>query len=238
MSALKSGFLLLAAAFVFSATASAFDINKSITIEAGTRADSQSTVNGSIAVGEGAIVDGSLETVNGTIRVEDNAQLGDAETVNGSISIGSGVTAEDLGSVNGAISLGQNVTVNGEVSVVNGKISLGSGSRVADDLSNVNGEISLRGAEVGGDLTTVNGDVSLLDGSTVVGNLTIEEPDGWGHKLTTRKPKVIIGPGSAVSGAIVLEREVELYISDSASVSNVRGVMSMADAVRFSGDTP
>lgn len=238
MSGSKPGLLLLAAVFAFSATASAFDINKSITIEAGSESDAQSTVNGSILVGNAAIVDGSLETVNGTIRIEDNVRLGDAETVNGSISIGSGVTAEDVSSVNGAISLGQNVTVNGELSVVNGKISLGSGSRVAADVSNVNGEISLEGAQVGGDLTTVSGDVSLLQGSTVAGNLVVEKPDGWGWNRRKRNPTVIIGPGSGVSGAIILEREVDLFISDSANVSEVRGVMRLSDAVRFSGESP
>jgi hypothetical protein len=36
----------------------------------------------------------------------------------------------------------------------------------------------------------------------------------------------------------VLEREVKLYISDSAEVGGVEGKMSMSDAVRFSGDHP
>jgi hypothetical protein len=41
-----------------------------------------------------------------------------------------------------------------------------------------------------------------------------------------------------VEGALVLEREVELFISDSAEVGSVEGVMSIDDAVRFSGDRP
>ena len=39
-------------------------------------------------------------------------------------------------------------------------------------------------------------------------------------------------------GVIKLEREVELFISETASVGGVKGVMSMDDAVRFSGDKP
>jgi len=41
-----------------------------------------------------------------------------------------------------------------------------------------------------------------------------------------------------VEGVIDLEREVKLYISDSAEVGGVKGVMTMDDAVRFSGKRP
>jgi carbonic anhydrase/acetyltransferase-like protein (isoleucine patch superfamily) len=215
-----------------------FSLNKSITIDDGAEAGAQSSVNGSISIGEGAVISGSVETVNGTIRIDENAQVKDAETVNGSIRISSGATADDVGSVNGSIRLAENVTVSGEVSVVNGKISLDKGTTVADDVSNINGEIMLAGAEIGGDLTTVNGDVTLDDGSTLRGNLIIEKPGGWGWNRNKREPKIIIGPGSKVIGNIELEREVELYISESAEVGGVSGVMSMDDAVRFSGARP
>lgn len=215
-----------------------FSLNKSIHIDDGAEAGGQSSVNGSISIGAGAVITGSVETVNGTIRIDENARVEDAETVNGSIRIASGASAEDVGSVNGSVRLGENVTVSGEVSVVNGKISLDKGTSVADDVSNVNGEISLTGAEVGGDLTTVNGDVALEDGSTLRGNLIIEKPGGWGWNRDKRKPKIIIGPGSKVLGEIQLERKVELFISESAEVGGVTGEMSMDDAVRFSGDRP
>ena len=60
---------------------------------------------------------------------------------------------------------------------------------------------------------------------------------GWGSSKK-RKPKVIIGPNSTVVGDIILEREVELFISNSAKVGGVSGEMSINDAVRFSGDRP
>lgn len=225
-------------AFAIIGPAQGWSLNKSIDIGDGVEAGGQSSVNGSISIGEGAVISGSVETVNGTIRIEKNARVEDAETVNGSIRMASGVTAEDVGSVNGSIRLGENVTIDGEVSVVNGKISLDRGTRVADDVSNVNGEISLTGAEIGGDLTTVNGDVTLDEGSTLRGNLIIEKPGGWGWNRDRRKPKVIIGPGSKVIGSIELEREVELFISESAEVGGVTGEMGMDDAVRFSGSRP
>ena len=144
----------------------------------------------------------------------------------------------DIGSVNGSIRLGDNVTVDGEIDVVNGKITLGEGTRVADDVENVNGEITLRGAEVGGDVVTVSGDINLESGASVRGNVVVEKPGGWGRNNERRKPRVIIGPGSVVTGEIRLEREVELYISESAQVGGVSGEMGMDDAVRFSGERP
>lgn len=213
-------------------------LNKSIKISAGSETDGQSSVNGSITVGARAVIDGSLETVNGSIRVAENVTLEDAGTVNGTIRIASGSSARNVSSVNGSIRLGENVTVDGEIEVINGKISLDTGTRVADDVSNVNGEISLTGAEVGGNLSTVNGDVTLNDGSTLRGDLIVEEPGGWGWRNNKRRPIITIGPDSKVLGNIVLEREVKLFISDSAEVGGVRGEMSMDDAVRFSGSRP
>ena len=225
-------------ALAMTAPAYAFNLNKSISVGDGEEAGGQSTVNGSISVGSDATINGSLDTVNGTIRVDSNSRVGDVHTVNGSIRLSDGVSAEDLESVNGSIRLAENVTVDGEVSVVNGKITLDSGTSVAQDVSNVNGEISLVGADVGGDLTTVNGDVTLSSGSTLRGDLVIEEPGGWGWNRKKRMPKVIIGADSRVEGTIRLEREVELFISESAEVGGVSGEMDMDDAIRFSGDRP
>ena len=53
-----------------------------------------------------------------------------------------------------------------------------------------------------------------------------------------RPPKITIGPESRVDGVIHLEREVKLFISESAEVGGVEGEMSMDDAVRFSGKRP
>jgi hypothetical protein len=220
------------------APAYGFNMNKSINIESGSESGGHSTLNGSISVGSDATVDGGLETVNGTIRVDDNARIEDAQTVNGSVRIGSGVTARDLTSVNGSITVDEDSTIDGEISVVNGKISLKRGTSVSDDVGNVNGEIDIDGAAIGGDLTTVNGDVTLSNGATLQGDLVVERPHGSNWRRNDRTSRVTIGPGVRVTGEIRLEREVELYISDSAEVGGVSGVMSMDDAERFSGKRP
>ena len=234
-----SALLVLATALLAFTPACAFSLNQSIAVGDGQTSGAQSTVNGSIEVGRDAVVNGGLETVNGSIRIGDSARIERAETVNGAIRLGDGVTGRDLSSVNGAIQLGSGVTIDGKVSVVNGRIALGEGSRVSGDLDNVNGEIEVEGSEIGGDLSTVNGDV-ILSGNTVVhGDLVVEAPNDrfWNDK-DRRKPKIVVGPGVRVVGRIDLEREVQLYISDSAEVGGVTGVMSLDQAIRFSGERP
>ena len=73
---------------------------------------------------------------------------------------------------------------------------------------------------------------------TPPGDLTIKKPSGWGNNHNRRIPKVVIGPGSRVGGTIIIEQKVELFVSTTAEVGGVRGVMTMEDAVRFDGDWP
>lgn len=211
-------------------------VNKSITIDAGGVSDGASTVNGKISVGAGATVTGDVTSVNGSIRIEEGATVADAETVNGGLRVADKVRSQSLSTVNGSIRVASDVTVDGAVTAVNGKIRIGGGSKVAKDLGNVNGEIELEGSEVGGDVSTVSGDIELADGAVIMGDLIVEKPGGWnGNK---RMPRIVIGPGSRVEGVIRLEREVRLYISESAEVGGVEGEMTLDDAVRFSGKKP
>lgn len=234
---IKSAFTIcLLALLVFVPVAGA-SINKSVKIEAGSESDGASSVNGSVTVGDGATVTGSVSTVNGKVRVGDDAKIGDASTVNGALTLGTNVTAGGLETVNGSISVGEGAEIDGEVSAVNGGITLEQGSTVASHVSNVNGSIELVGAEVRGNVTTTNGGVHLSDKSVVKGDILIEKPSFWSFG-DSKKPRIIIGPGSVVEGNIVLEREVDLYISETAEVGGVKGEMSMDDAIRFSGDSP
>ena len=235
----KTAFTIGLLVMLLSVPALGASVNKSIKIAAGEEADGASSVNGSITVGADAIVTGGVRTVNGSIRVDDGAKLQAAKTVNGSIRLGDNVETANLGTVNGAISVGAQSVVDGEIDAVNGRISLENGAVVAESVENVNGRIEMTAAEVGGDVSTVSGDVELKDASVIKGDLIVEKPSNWGwNKSKNRKPRIVIGPGSKVLGTIELEREVDLYISDSAEVGGVSGVMTMDDAVRFSGDSP
>jgi cytoskeletal protein CcmA (bactofilin family) len=214
-------------------------INKSVKIGAGEESDGATSVNGSITVGESATVTGNLKTVNGTIRVDDGAIVQKASTVNGGLKLGDRGKAEALSTVNGSIRVGEEAMVAGEIEAVNGRITVEKGAHISDNVSNVNGQIDLSGAELEGDLSTVNGDINLADRSVVKGDIIVEEPGGWdSDKEKNRIPRLVIGPGSRVEGTIVLERKVKLFISETAEVGGVSGVMSMDDAVRFSGDRP
>jgi hypothetical protein len=214
-------------------------VNKSIKIGAGEESSGASSVNGSISVGQDAVVTGNLKTVNGTIRVDDGAVIEKASTVNGSVRIAENVKSESLETVNGAIRVGSGCTVDGHIEAVNGRISLDKRATVKNDVGNVNGEIELSGASVGGDVETVNGDIELNDGAIIKGNLVVEKNSGWGWgKSNKRVPRVVIGPGSRVEGKLILEREVELFISETAEVGGVEGEMTLEDAVRFSGKRP
>ena len=214
-------------------------INKSVKIEADGKSSGASSVNGSITVGENAVVTGGINTVNGSIRVDDGASVEDASTVNGGVRLADNVQADDLSTVNGTIKVGESSTVDGEIEAVNGRISVEKGTTVAGSVGNINGQIELSGASVAGDVSTVSGDVSVADGSVVKGDIIVEKPNSWGWgKSKSRTPRVVVGPGSSVEGVIKLERKVKLYISESAKVGGVEGEMSMDDAVRFSGDKP
>jgi polyisoprenoid-binding protein YceI len=211
-------------------------VNKSIKIDAGESSDGASTVNGKISVGAGATVAGDVTSVNGSIRIDEGATVADAETVNGGLRVADKVRSHSLSTVNGSIDVASDVVVDGAVTAVNGRITVGGGSKVANDLGNVNGDIELDGSEIGGDVSTVMGDVELADGAVIMGDLIVEKPGGWNSNKRT--PRIVIGPGSRVEGVIRLEREVKLYISESAEVGGVEGEMTMDDAVRFSGKRP
>ena len=235
----KSAFTVGLLVLMMSVPALGASINKSVKIAAGEESGGATSVNGSITVGADATVTGNLKTVNGSIRIDDGASIEEAATVNGGVRLAARVRAESLTTVNGSINVGENGDIWDEVGAVNGRISLGKGTRVADDVGNVNGQIGLAGAEVGGNVTTVNGDIELSDGAVVKGDVVVEKPSNWSWgKEKSRKPRIVIGPGSRVDGEIRLDRKVELFISESAEVGGVIGEMTMDDAVRFAGDHP
>jgi len=69
--------------------------------------------------------------------------------------------------------------------------------------------------------------------SRVEGGLFIDENNSW-FNWGTHKPRVVIGPHAVVQGTLKFKREVDLYVSDSATIGAIEG----ATPVKFSGDTP
>ena len=210
-------------------------INKSVTVGDGEEVSKASSVNGSVTVGDNAIVNGKVSTVNGSIKVGDGARVKLVKTTNGSLRLSERVEAAELKTTNGKILVGNGSSIRGDVGTTNGSIELDDGCTVGGALRNTNGDIELEGSEVAGDVSTVNGDVEIYQ-TVLKSDLVVRKPGGW--NMSKRKPRVVIGPGSRVEGDLVLERKVELFISDTAEVGGVTGVMSMDDAQRFSGNKP
>jgi DUF4097 and DUF4098 domain-containing protein YvlB len=193
-------------------------------------------VNGSINAEAGQRY-GDLETVNGSIRLADGASVEDASTVNGSINGGDEVSARDVETVNGAIKFGRKAKIAGSAETVNGSVFFDRGSAIRDGVANVNGAIGLVGTEVGGDVETVMGDITVGADSHVKGRIHVEKPNNHGFNWSSRHrepPRIVIGPNAVVDGPLVFEREVVLYVHDSARIGRVSG----ATARRYSGATP
>jgi predicted small lipoprotein YifL len=189
-------------------------------------------INGPVDVPPGATVD-SATTVNGPVNVGDGAKVGSAATVNGSVQLGDNVTAASAKTVNGGIKVGSNTKVSEDVITVNGGIQLATGADVNGKLVNVNGDVRLSAAHVGGGITTVNGDIEVGKDSRVEGGIRIEKPE-FSMDPGKDMPRVVIGPGAIVDGPLKFEREVKLYVSDTAKIGPVEG----ATPQMFSGESP
>ncbi|HET9031317.1 MAG TPA: hypothetical protein VFN25_00275 [Dokdonella sp.] len=195
--------------------------------------DDTSKVNGSIRIDDGKSV-GDLSTVNGSIRLGDHGQAEEISTVNGSIDVGDDATIRSAGTVNGRISLGKRARVSHDVGTVNGSLTLEEGTEVSGDVNNVNGTIRLIAAHVGGGIETVSGDIDIGADSTIDGGIHVEKSNSWFNWGKEKAVRVEIGPRAVVKGALIFERDVELFVSDSARIGEVKG----AKPVRFSGDHP
>ena len=203
-----------------------------ITAEEGSEYGSLDSVNGGITIGDNAVVR-KAETVNGGIRVGERARVGSADTVNGGIVLDREAVAGDLSTVNGAIKLGEGVQVQDDVETVNGGIRLAAGARIGGGIDSVNGGIHMTRAVVGGDIENVNGDLTLEDGSVVEGSIRYRKPHGWNWS-GRRDPRVVIGANAEVKGEMVFEREVELFVHETAKVGKITG----ATAQRYTGNKP
>jgi DUF4097 and DUF4098 domain-containing protein YvlB len=192
-------------------------------------------VNGAIRTQIG-IEYGALETVNGSISVEAGVRADSASTVNGSIDIDDQAVIGSVETVNGGVDIGTTVVIERDVETVNGSIDIERGSRIDGKVETVNGRIELEASEIGNGIATVNGDITVGADSIVRGGILIEKPQGgwfnWGGN--SRVPRVVIGPNATVEGTLEFEREVELFVHDSAKIGTVRG----ATVQKFSGATP
>lgn len=188
-------------------------------------------INGSIEVGNAEHA-GDLDTVNGSIRIAATGSAEEVSTVNGSVRLGARSRAKSVETVNGGIELDEGARVADEVETVNGSLQFGKGADVGGRVKSVNGRIALDAAHVGGGIETVAASIDVGADSRVEGGLLVKKPKGSSND--SRVPRIVIGPRAVVQGDLVFEREVELFVSDSATV----GAVSGATAKKFSGERP
>ncbi|MEO1582556.1 MAG: hypothetical protein AAFR91_11985 [Pseudomonadota bacterium] len=214
-------------------------VNKSIKIEAGATSDGASTVNGKVSVGDGAIITGDVESVNGTVRIGSGVQAEAVDSVNGRVSVGDDSIVASVQTVNGRNEIGERVRIAGDVSTVNGQVSIEQGSTVGGDVDTVNGKIQLTGVVVSGDIGNTNGGVYLDEGTRVSGSVVVRKTKSYGWswgKKERSKPIVVIGRNVVVEGPLIFEREVELYVHETAQIAEVQG--KNIEMQRYSGDKP
>ena len=198
-------------------------VNEPVVVEDGTEdAAGRSTVNGSIRVGDDATVtSGSFRSVNGSARIGSRSVVPSVTLVNGQITVGDDSETGSLATVNGDIQVGSGTRVNEGIESVNGAVSLLEGATVNGGISTVNGRVTLDGATVNGDVENVNGGMTLTGAAVINGNLAVRRPRGV--DVQDQVPVVAIGPEATITGSLTFEREVDLQLSRSAKVGEIIG---------------
>lgn len=205
-------------------------VNDDVVVAAGDElSDGAATVNGDIRVGQQAVAGGMLKTINGSVRVAPGAQVADIASVNGRIVIGAGASTGDIDAVNGATECEEDARVKGNIQLVNGPVKVKKGAHVSGHVKTVNGPIRLSGATVDGNVNNYNGGIVITDNSLVLGDVIVSKSQG---ASLGSDPVVILGPGAEVRGALKFERPVRLYVHERARYGDVSG----AEPIAFSGD--
>ena len=189
------------------------------------------TVNGSIKVGHQANV-GDLSTVNGSVKVASSSKVGSAETVNGSVVFEESVSAKSAETVNGSIKLGANCLIEENVETVNGSITANENCEIGGNFESVNGKLKAIGTKIMGNVEIVNGSVLLLDGTVVHDDIIIKKNKGFFNK-NKKKPVVVLGKNVEVKGDLEFGRAVKLYVHDSVDIDKD---IENAETIEFSGD--
>ncbi len=202
--------------------------------EATGAAESVNRVLGSIDIAAQRVV-GNVSTVNGGIELGRGAVAAAVETVNGHVRLGEGASAKSLETVNGSVTLEAGARVEGKVETVNGALQLRPGAEVGAGLRNVNGTVTIEGAHVVGQLRTSTGSISTGSGARLDGGILVDEDRSNWELFAWGTPRVVIGPGTVVTGPMKFRRKVNLFISDRAAVA---GPIEGAVPTTYRGDAP
>jgi len=136
------------------------------------------------------------------------------ETITRDICLAPNSRAESLESLSGAITLQRDAQVTGNVETDSGTVRI-------------------EGAHVGGRVTTTYGDIYIGPDSHIDGGILVERRGLIGLSLGDLRfgipvggstpPRVVIGARATVAGVLRFKREVELLVSESATIGSVEG---------------
>jgi hypothetical protein len=228
--------LLALASVAAQASGDIHETNKSIAVEAGRTVGQVKTTNGQVRLKE-RVTAGDVNSTNGGITIGEGSRVEHVGTTNGNIALHRGVQARAAHSTNGSINIDENARLAGDAQTTNGSVIIKRDARVGGNVKTTNGRIALERAHVDGRLSTNNGDIEVGANSHVGQGIRIGKSGGRLFNLFgngNRPPKVVVGPHAVVNGPLVFEREVELYVSDTAKIGPVTG----ATPVKFKGERP
>ncbi len=138
--------------------------------------------------------------------------------------------ADSVETVNGRVRMDEQAEVRDNVTNVNGSIALAKGARIGGHIENVNGKIELDGATVGDGIKTTNGDIEIGAGSRVDGGIHVEKPDHVGFFRTSASPRSPSVRMRWSTARCSFDREVELRISDRATVGKIVGAQPIQES--------
>jgi hypothetical protein len=166
------------------------------------------------------------------------------ETITSDIALAANARAKSVESLTGAITLHRNAHVAGDVETGNGALVLEPGAEVGGSLTNDAGPIRIEAARVGGRVSTTYGDIYIGPDSRVESGILVRKRGVIGLSLgdfqlgipvgNSAPPRVVIGPRATVAGVLRFKREVELLVSESATIGPVEG----ATPVMVASETP
>ncbi len=173
----------------------------------------EDSVFGDIEVASGQTV-GDVDTVNGDIQIGHGATVANVSSVNGDIELSDNVSSQRISTVNGDIDGGKQLRVLASIDTVNGDLTLDGKSKVNGDITSVNGDVTLRTVTVAGNISNVNGDVSIYANSVITGDIVFKSNED-NSALRNERPTLVIDADVVVQGQIILQRPVELHLSNS-----------------------
>lgn len=166
------------------------------------------------------------------------------ETITSDIVLSPDSQSKSVESFSGAITVRRGARVAGKVETEHGDLILEPGAEVGGRLANEAGAITLAAAKVRGGIATTQGDIDIGPDSLVQGGILVRKRGRIGLALgplqlgvpsgRSTPPRVVIGPGATVEGKLRFKREVQLFVSDRATIGPIEG----ATPVYFAGARP